>query len=82
MDYHGIRQKPKPTRNKPISQRISTLQNKSKSGGGQGFGQPGSPGGGQAVTSGGTNTGGGGGGNPGCGGAGGSGIVILRYKYQ
>ena len=31
-------QKPKPTRNKPISQRISTLQNKSKSGGGQGFG--------------------------------------------
>ena len=34
----GKNQKPKPTRNKPISQRISTLQNKSKSGGGQGFG--------------------------------------------
>ena len=51
-------------------------------GGGQGFGQPGSPGGGQAATAGGLNTGGGGGGNPSCGGAGGSGIVILRYKYQ
>ncbi len=38
LNRTGKNQKPKPTRNKPISQRISTLQNKSKSGGGQGFG--------------------------------------------
>jgi len=53
-------------------------------GGGQGFGQPGNPGGGQAATAGGTNTGGGGGSapDPGVPRAGGSGIVIIRYKYQ
>jgi hypothetical protein len=68
------------------------------SGGGGGGGQPYSPacsasndggagGGGNAYApafAGGTNTGGGGGGgtNPATGGAGGSGIVIIRYKYQ
>jgi len=51
--------------------------------GGGGAGSNGSPAGGNGTAN--TGSGGGGGshdGNPGCGGTGGSGIVIIRYKYQ